>query len=123
MSLPANLLRQNPHLLWDSRRLWSLADMINFALGRFVMGRNILQSMLNQTAGRAHSDTHKLLPNEAAEFFETHAKLVITYCIEEPQLSDLAFLGVEVENLVSNYKFQRYTWNRINNLLQRHGTS
>jgi hypothetical protein len=97
----------------------SLAEMINFCLGQFMMGRQFLHQVRVEALGHSSHEPNKQVPDAIALRVEQNILRAIEYCVDESQLESLRRRAVDAENLVTNYKFQPYTWGRLADVLHR----
>jgi hypothetical protein len=118
MSLPADILHVRSHPLWDTRRLWSLADMINFALSPFIHGREMLLHELLQTKEKAASDPHEIVPESVAKLIDGTVKHVIKECVEKGCL-DVGTSGIDLDVLVTYWSINKYTWSSLHFAMDR----
>jgi hypothetical protein len=79
--LPAGILHERPHSLWDSRRLWSLADMINLSFGVFWRGLEYLHEELRRARFVVEAgDGNKIIESNTITQIQTKIEMVMRDC-------------------------------------------
>lgn len=117
MSLPADILNARAHPIWDTRRLWSLADMINFYLGVFWNGLQILGDQIR--VARLHDGDEKV--NSAAnEDIHKFVQVVTQQCVAPLHLVTAATGAcVRLEDMWFHHQHKQYTYKEISDELER----
>jgi hypothetical protein len=118
MSLPADILHAKSHPIWDSRRLWSLADMIDFILHNFVVSLDVLRGELNRTSEKMRVEPHQKVPAEDHTRIQSVVKMVAEFCVENLALPEASSTLIEIYNVVGNHHMQPYSWQKIHGLLE-----
>ena len=112
----AGVLFSTPHSIWDSRRLWSLWDMMNFTLGTFWDGLKHLQYELAITRENVKSGNGlALIEDEDRSRLQRNMQFAIHRCVDELQIET-------AERVCSEIRFGLQkpicTWMEINTLLE-----
>jgi hypothetical protein len=105
-----DILSGNPHPIWDSRRLWSLWDMINFGLGSFLQGLDFLQHELGLAKMAAASQPDTVVPEEQHSRIANNMKMVTRECAARLLLEEASHTCVKLEDLFRNYRYHKYTY-------------
>ena len=113
-------LHSIPHPVWDSRRLWSLADMINFYLGSFLHTWNDLTRALAMARHYAeYSDG--FVNDKFHEGIQITGENVIKEC-EKLRLSDTTTACWQLDHMFRARAFQQYKWSDLAHAIDRlHG--
>src|SRR5258707_5728873 len=113
-------LHSIPHPVWDSRRLWSLADMINFYLGSFLHTWNDLTRALAMARHYAeYSDG--FVNDKFHEGIQITGENVIKEC-EKLRLSDTTTACWQLDHMFRAGAFQQYKWSDLAHAIDRlHG--
>ena len=74
-------LAGKPHPIWDSRRLWSLADMINFYIAKFLFARQQLSQEMNYVFSEAIKDRNAIVPDSSRPRIDNAIRGVIRECV------------------------------------------
>jgi hypothetical protein len=116
MSLPVDILDARPHPIWDTRRLWSLWDMINFGLGSFLQGL----SFLNHELGLAQLSDPDQTPNPAQHNnIKNNIEFVMRETCAKLLLEETSHTCVILEDMFRKYSWTPYTYRKLADTLTR----
>jgi hypothetical protein len=119
MSLPADILDARPHPVWDTRRLWSLADMIQSYIYNFIYGRQQLWQAITQANAEAANDRSAVVPPSVFPRIKNEIEAAIKHCAVALKLERANYTCVDLENLIYNHEYQPVRWGRLDELLRR----
>ena len=114
--LPAGLLHRKPHPLWDSRRLWSLWDMINFGLGEFLhclefIDYHLMSAKATQRDSIVSVGQHFVIKNNLAN--------IVLPLIGKLNISDARIASIKLEDLINRWGVRQYTYGELSDCLER----
>jgi hypothetical protein len=104
--------------VWDHRRLWSLADMINFYLGDFMLGQTYLKQALRDAHGASVLDRLAEVPDEKMRDIATWVHVAVRDCVEKLDIDEARMTSVNLDNLIRNHAFQPVMWGDLYELLK-----
>ena len=88
MSPNAGVLFSNAHSLWDSRRLWSLWDIMNFTLGTFWDAIKHLQNELEISREHVNADRGlMIISDDDRDRLKRNMQFAIRWSVEELQIT------------------------------------
>ncbi len=103
MCLPVeDILLAKPHPIWDTRRLWSLWDMINFQLGPFWQALKALQSDIRLASFAQERDSDGAVPDEYLKNFKNNVYEVTRDCVVALKLKNVHRQLVNLEKYFDN---------------------
>jgi hypothetical protein len=112
-------LAGKPHPIWDSRRLWSLWDMINFGLGIFWHGLETLTSEITHARFAAQNGDGEV-PEEEHNRINPNVQLVSRECVAALRLRTASGGScIRLETMVNQYRHRKYTYKEIADELRR----
>ena len=114
----AGVLFSQRHPIWDSRRRWSLWDMINFVLHNFVFAHDSLRQLLNDTSEKAASEPLGEVSAVDHRRVASVVQVVADQCVEALYLRDAWDTIQELFGILGNQRMQPYTWGRVHSLLE-----
>jgi hypothetical protein len=118
--MPGDGLHSIPHPVWDSRRLWSLADMINFYLSSFLHSWDDLSRVLSMA--RIYADRSN---GEVADKQHESIKISVDRVIKECttlNLTEATTACWQIEHMFQCRAFEKYEWSDLARALDRlHG--
>jgi hypothetical protein len=98
------------HPIWDTRRLWSLWDMINFNLGVFWNGLDLLNQLINS----AHSRGEEEVEPEANDYINKHVQMIISSCVKNLHLVTAGRGScARLEVMFFQYRNKKYTYKEL----------
>jgi hypothetical protein len=111
-------LAGTPHPIWDSRRLWSLAEMINFYLYNFVFSQERLKTALSISANGARNAPNSEVPPAENDHMSNAVEFVAKYCVDALALPEASNTIKEIYNILNNHHAQPYMWQKLHSLLE-----
>jgi len=105
-----------PHPFWDTRRAWSLAEMINYGLNELFISLQFLDYEL----GIAQANSRDMIVDE-----EQHSRLKnniekgVLPAIRKLRMSDLRIANINLSKLLNNYERIPYTYGELADSLKR----
>jgi hypothetical protein len=119
-SIEGLTLAGNRHPIWDSRRLWSLWDMINFELGMFWYGLETLNGEINRARIAASQNAEGEVPPDEHSRIEQNIQLVTKECVAKLRLEGVATGScVRLDDMFLKYGHRKYTYRELAEELQR----
>jgi hypothetical protein len=98
----AGVLNMSPHLLWDYRRLWSLADMINFRLHNFVVSQESFKTQLDFVSSRMMRVPHEQVSETEHKRIVPIVAMVAENCVEKLHLPEANNTVTELFNVMNS---------------------
>jgi hypothetical protein len=93
--------------------------MINFVLGNFVTGRNMLHQSLREAQTAARQDRSAAVPSDRMKVLTGLIQIGIRYCVDSLHISRAQMTAGRIENLIDNHEFQSARWGELHELLRR----
>jgi hypothetical protein len=117
MSLPAEILDARPHPLWDTRRLWSLADMINFGMREFLLCLEFIDGHLKRA--RAENPDEMISP-EHQYAIENNSEKAIFPVIAKLQIDEARLASLKLQDFIqTQWRYRRCTYSELAAILER----
>jgi hypothetical protein len=114
----AGSLHAKPHPLWNSRRLWSLWDMINFRLGDFWIGllgicaeQKNCQMMASAASGPVDEQSHLRIKDTIERSIEK--------CVTAMTLPEAQIAAIKLQDMFNRYSRRVYTYAEMAGALDR----
>jgi hypothetical protein len=108
-------LAGSPHSIWDSRRLWSLWDMMNFTLGAFWDGLKHLQHELQITHENVKAGNGlAIIGDDHRDRLRRNMQFAIRQCVEELEITAAERVCSEIRFCLAK---EVCRWTDINTLL------
>jgi len=108
-------LHSGSHPLWDSRRLWSLWDMINFVLGDFLLCLKTLEDELSWL--KAVDSTAVLHGHH--DRIKNNIDLLVFPVIGRLHMSDARIASVQLQSMLNRYPRELYTCGMLSSTIER----
>jgi hypothetical protein len=112
-------LAGQPHPIWDSRRLWSLWEMINFGLGSFLQGLSFLDYELGLSKAAAANSPDQPVDIAQHSRIKNNIEFVMRESAARLLLEETSHTCVLIEDLFRKYEYQKYTYKTLADILER----
>jgi hypothetical protein len=112
--MPGDGLHSIPHPVWDSRRLWSLADMINFFLSSYLHGRSVLIHAAVSAKDEALKRPHEVVSAVEKSIIESNMRDAFRRIVDDAKF-DLGKSPFDFDFLMAGCP----TWNDLNLIFYR----
>jgi hypothetical protein len=119
ISSAGDLLHSTPHPVWDSRRLWSLADMINFGLHGFLLALEFLQYETDLARDACVSHADEIVSEAQNGRIKGNIERTVFPEIGRLALPESRIACCRLEDLFNYYNFRKYTYGELYVALER----